>query len=438
MILNKGVLFEEALSKATELAKNNPLPQLDELIYVRDLRGRIRLILSGKCDDYSDEEQKIQLFAKSLSEQLGVYGYPPDQSILFAGDLMIGEEILVSPDRRLIAEGTGVKLWLIDRQITGQDWMRQPLERTTRNQRVTFFGVKGGVGRSTALIIWAWHLAKKGKKVIIFDLDLESPGVSSTLLPNEHLPDYGIVDWFVEDGVGQGNIIQKEMVGISPISRELIGDLWIVPAYGRMTGDYLPKLARTYAESSESGDSWGDRLQYLVEQIEVSHHPDIVILDSRAGIHDIAAVSVTRMDADALFFAVDSPQTWKAYSFLFENFNKSPSLKELRNRFRIVASMVPEVGRKQYMTGFTQNAWDLFMDYLYEETGDEDQDYFSYDLKDEDAPHHPLPIFWHRALQEFNPIASEYGIDEKTIEEAMKECIAILDRLYDNEKEVHP
>jgi hypothetical protein len=438
MISNKVVLFQEALKRATEVAIKNPFSRLNEIIYVRDLRGRIRLLLSGKRDDYSDEEHNIQLFAESLSEQLGAYGYAPDQSVLFAGDLLIGEEILESPDRRIITEENGIKIWIIDRQITGQDWIRIPLKRTTTNQRVTFYGVKGGVGRSTALIIWAWHLAKKGKKIIIFDLDLESPGVSTSLLPEENLPDYGIVDWFVEDGVGQGNIIQKEMVGISPISRELPGDLWIVPAYGRKTGDYLPKLARTYAESSESGDSWGDRLQFLVEQIEVLYNPDIVILDSRAGIHDIAAVSVTRMDADTLLFAVDSPQTWRAYKFLFENFNKSPSLKELRSRFQIVASMVPEVGRKQYLTGFTQNAWDLFRDYLYEETDDEDRDYFSYDLKDENAPHHPLPIFWHRALQEFNPIASEYGIDEKTADEAMKECIAILDHLYDNEREVIP
>lgn len=437
MISIEFVLFEEALKKATEVAIKNPFSRLKELMYVRDLRGRIRLLLPGQLDDYKNEREALQSIAESLSKELGAYGYAPDQSILFAGDLMIGEEILASPDRRVIREGNGIKICILDRQITGLDWIRKPLRRTTTNQRVTFYGVKGGVGRSTALIIWAWNLAKKGKKVIIFDLDLESPGVSTSLLPEENLPDYGIVDWFVEDGVGQGNLIQKEMVGISPISQGLIGDLWIVPAYGRKTGDYLPKLARTYAESSESGDSWGDRLQFLVEQIEVSYSPDIVILDSRAGIHDIAAVSVTRMDADTLLFAVDSPQTWKAYSFLFENFNKSPSLKELRNRFRIVASMVPEVGRKQYLTGFTQNAWDLFRDYLYEETDYEDRDFFSFDLKDEDAPHHPLPIFWHRALQEFNPIASEYGMDEKTVDEAMKECIAILDRLYDNEKEVH-
>jgi len=122
-----------------------------------------------------------------------------------------GDQILISGDRQLISDEDGLKIWLLDRQIIGQDWMRAPLQRETENPRVTFFGIKGGVGRSTALAIWAWQLARQGKKVLILDLDLESPGVSSTLLPADYLPDYGIVDWFVEDGVGPKQILSKAL-----------------------------------------------------------------------------------------------------------------------------------------------------------------------------------------------------------------------------------
>ncbi len=131
--------------------------------------------------------------------------------------------------------------------------MRSPFERKTSNPRVTFFGIKGGVGRSTALVIWAWQLAKQGKHVLVFDLDLESPGVSSTLLPQVNLPDYGIVDWLVEDGVGQAEIVEKSMTASSPLAKDLSGEIRVVSAFGRETGDYLPKLARCYSEFSGGG-----------------------------------------------------------------------------------------------------------------------------------------------------------------------------------------
>ncbi len=49
--------------------------------------------------------------------------------------------------------------------------------------RLVFHGIKGGVGRSTAIAMLAYHLAKKGKNVLLIDFDLESPGLSGLMLP---------------------------------------------------------------------------------------------------------------------------------------------------------------------------------------------------------------------------------------------------------------
>ncbi|HEY1693162.1 MAG TPA: AAA family ATPase [Polyangiaceae bacterium] len=46
--------------------------------------------------------------------------------------------------------------------------------------RVTFFGIKGGVGRSTAPVALAKRLAEKGRRVLVVDLDMESPGPTSS------------------------------------------------------------------------------------------------------------------------------------------------------------------------------------------------------------------------------------------------------------------
>jgi hypothetical protein len=157
----------------------------------------------------------------------------------------------------------------------------------------------------------------------------------------------------------------------------------------------------------------------MVQQTEKRENPDLVILDSRAGLHDIAAVTVTRMDADAFLFAVDSMQTWNAYTFLFRHWRQHPQVSKFRQKLQIVAGMVPETGRDQYLKRFRENSWDLFREHLYDEADAQVADVFSFDLDSMEAPHYPLPIFWNRALQEFDPFRDDSGIDEQITEAAM-------------------
>ncbi|MDZ7854175.1 MAG: AAA family ATPase [Halomonas sp.] len=418
------VLFHNALQRAEELTLRwrNKLP--DEITLVRDLRGRIRPVLRGRRDQI--DTTALDGYSRALSESLGRYGFPPQRALLFEDELAEPDAVLAER-RQLGDEPESEGLYLLDRQVIGQDWMRDSLARITTNPRVTFYGIKGGVGRSTALVNWAWHLAEQGKRVLVFDLDLESPGVSSTLLPEQHRPDFGIVDWFVEDGVGQADIIEPELVGISPLAQELAGEVMVVPAYGSKTGGYLPKLARCYAEFSGSQPmSWAERLNRLVEVLERHHAPDLVILDSRAGLHDIAAVLVTRMDADTLLFGIDSTQTWAGYRMLFEHWNRHPNVEAFRHRLQVVASLVPETGRDEYLRRFREHAWDVFRDQLYDQAEPDDLEAFSFDLHDEAAPHAPWPIFWHRALQEFDP--AKGGIDARTAQESLGRFMEAVDQ----------
>jgi len=419
---HSNVLFNDALDRALEVVRVSGAALAAEVTLVRDLRGRIRAVLPSKPASI----EQLTAFESDLSLTLGAYGFGSGRGVLFADEL--GESDSLFNERRLLLTQDDLSVYLLDRQIIGQDWMRGTMLRKTSNPRVTFYGIKGGVGRSTALVNWAWHLAEQGKTVLVFDLDLESPGVSSSLLPTSHLPDYGIVDWFVEDGVGQATAIEGEMLGTSPLAQGLSGEIKVVPAYGRKTGGYLPKLARCYSEfSGNAAISWSERLQNLVERQEEMQNPDVVILDSRAGLHDIAAVLATRMDADTLLFAIDSPQTWTGYSLLFKHWHNHPQVTSFRERLQIIASMVPETGRDDYLQSFKEHAWDLFREYLYDEARPQDLDAFSFDLDDEAAPHGPVPIFWHRALQEFDPVAG--GIDRKTAAEALGMFFEQADRL---------
>jgi len=52
---------------------------------------------------------------------------------------------------------------------------------------VTFYSFKGGVGRSLALINVAFGLIKRGRNVLVVDMDLEAPGISGFLSRNDEL-----------------------------------------------------------------------------------------------------------------------------------------------------------------------------------------------------------------------------------------------------------
>ena len=48
---------------------------------------------------------------------------------------------------------------------------------------ITFYSYKGGTGRSMALANVAWILASNGKRVLVVDWDLESPGLHHYFYP---------------------------------------------------------------------------------------------------------------------------------------------------------------------------------------------------------------------------------------------------------------
>ena len=157
--------------------------------------------------------------------------------------------------------------------------------------------------------------------------------------------------------------VEPEMAAHSSLATDFSGTIRVVPAYGKKTVDYLPKLARCYMENlAPEHGAWGGRLKQLIENLEVRESPDVVLLDSRAGIHDIAAVLVTRMEAATFLFAVDSAQAWNAYAFLFRHWRTSFQNPAFRNRLQIVAGLVPETERNVHLDRFRTNSWDLFQE----------------------------------------------------------------------------
>ncbi len=162
----------------------------------------------------------------------------------------------------------------------------------------TFYSFKGGVGRTMAMVNAAVDLAKRGRRVLAVDFDLEAPGLESfeMLRPTEKTP--GIVDF----------VRRYLETGQAPDAAEFIyelrqagqdgGGLWVMPA-GSQKRDYGVRFRDIdWAELYEKHDGYL-LFEDLKAQWEKVIRADWVLVDSRTGHTDTGGVC-TRQLPDAV------------------------------------------------------------------------------------------------------------------------------------------
>jgi hypothetical protein len=388
--------FDEILPKLQEALENQTknLEKVGRLIINRDLNGIVRLIVDEKFENDGEAEKAIDDIVRILSVHL--------ESRLADKNIVIYEssldEIIKGTPHFSLKDDPNVII--IDRLLTETDWTN--IGPATDTHRIVFYSIKGGVGRSTALAVSAWALAEQGKKVMVLDIDLESPGISSSLLPYEKCPVYGIVDWLVEDLVNNGPAVLPYMVGLSDISHN--GVVYVVPAHGKEAGEYLAKLGRVWMPKHRGGnlrEPWQIRLNRLIGDLETQYQPDIVLIDSRAGIDEVSSACITSLGAEIiLLFALDSEQTWSGYDILFRHWMRNNAVEKIRGRLQIVGALIPEISQQEYIDGLCERAWDLFTNKLYDQIPADNpaSELFNYDKSNSEAPHYPWCIMWNRGF----------------------------------------
>jgi cellulose biosynthesis protein BcsQ len=415
------IRFNDALRQAAHALRGLTLPEKPQPRLLRDVYGRLRYALDCPIADYpADALAALQ----AAQAELGAYATSGE--VLTHDSFSFPDRVFADPDWHLTRIDLGNDedgrhqgeelIQVLDRPVTGQDWLRpvQQAAEQHRAHRIVFFGLKGGVGRSTALCMTAWGLARKGKRVLLIDLDLESPGLSGLILSPDRLAEFGVVDWLIEDAVGQGESVLPRMVAASPLGESTVDAIRVASATGQGDLAYLAKLARAYADvPSEHGPQrLGQRLQRLVQSLEAQEKPDVVLIDSRAGLHDLAAVAITSLADTALLFATDGAQSWDGYRQLFSHWQQRPEIaRRVRERLNIVRALTPKSNRESGVHHFQQRAYELFAETLYDEVpagvdvlNDESADaIFHPAVIDDAAPHFPILIDWDESFQEFDP-----------------------------------
>ncbi|MFD8668967.1 KGGVGR-motif variant AAA ATPase [Streptomyces microflavus] len=399
-----------------------------DVVLVRDVLGRFTLIVED--DSKGVDAGQHDRWSATLHDRLGPYC--GKRQILLKSRMFSADALLGSPRAIDVPDGsTSVgSVRFLDNTVVGESWTQVSTPSAPkigpRTHRTALYGFKGGVGRTTATSVLARALADTGKIVLVIDLDLESPGIGPLLLGTGRLCRHGVVDHLVEAALG--NEEGLEIVARSGYEPRNRGELWIAPARGAGDGTpnaYVDKLNRVYADSP--GASFADRLEATVRACEEAvekgdsgRRPDVVLLDSRAGIHDVAAVTISRLCDLALLFGADNAQTWSGYRDLFEAWAASGQGPDIRHKLRMVASMVPDSVHHPmeiYLRSFRLNSYDCFST-LYDEvmaegTAEDSQPSdsgegttgsipFAPSPEDDSAPHHPVPILFEPGLVGMN------------------------------------
>jgi len=162
----------------------------------------------------------------------------------------------------------------------------------------TFYSFKGGVGRTMALVNVAALLAKKGKRVLVVDFDLEAPGLPSYEPFNRLECGRGIVDYVLEyletnKAPNVGQFIQSTSIGGNKI--------WIMPA-GARTGTNYAEALNAIDWRSLYSERHGFLLMEDMKQQWAQYRNkgfDYVLIDSRTGHTDVGGIC-TRQLPDAI------------------------------------------------------------------------------------------------------------------------------------------
>jgi hypothetical protein len=414
------------------------------LLIVRDWQGRIHIGVPGnkKFDKLPEASRLAMRTARSaLETAAGVLLFEPN-GFVYQDDLFDAQALWFSVDKVLWDELDPLPTYWIERQAKEKIWTQSPpLAGGAHPVRIVFFGIKGGVGRSSALLASAYHLLDQGKKVLVLDADFESPGVSATLLADELRPDYGLLDWFALDALrselANELIKSARLYERSGLDARVVGEgtVWVAPCFGRQTQDYVGKLGRLYQDVAEQ--SYVQRFKKLLESLEAQLNPDVVLLDSRAGVDDTAAVALTQLDAHGLLFATHGRATWAAYEHLFKHWQYFAHLRtggaDFRSRLHMVSALTPVDAA--YDRAFLDASYRLFLDHLYEELAPEQMegDGFNYGADDPDAPHRPWRVRWDDVLRHFDPIQNPAQLDAAVFDKAFGELKQLLDQLLEAE-----
>jgi cellulose biosynthesis protein BcsQ len=415
-------------------------------VVVRDTRGRLSFIQRAELSVEAADKVAAEI-GNDLEPYVSPIGPIADQSAPGAKRVFLEQEAL-SLRIRLGPPDQDVNIKLLDRRAVGPDWLHAPLELVTTPPRLVFASLKGGVGRSTALSVFAAHLADSGHATLVIDLDMEAPGVGSMLIDKDATPLFGSIDYFVESSLRQlDDAFMRDCVAASWLGGGR-GRIDVIPSIGSKSLDnpsgVLAKLARAYLESPAENGHQGtflEQVQELVRRLTALSRYDAVLVDARAGLHETTAAAILGLGADILLFGVDQRQTFIGFKILLSHLKQFPvrnAEDDWRYRLRMVQAKAEPT--ETALAAYRSSMFDLFDSLFYEHedapTSDILETGFRFSLDDSDAPHFSIPIFEDERYRLFDPVRDRTQLVQEMYQKGFGQFIRFCtERLQLNQDE---
>ena len=208
---------------------------------------------------------------------------------------------------------------------------------------ITFYSYKGGVGRTLALSNIAKRLAEFGKRVCILDFDLEAPGLHIKLenqIPKQGIQS-GIVDYIYEFST-TGNIPEDISKYLTRLKSPK--NMFFIAAGNPLSNDYWMKLAQInwwklfYSEQSEGIPFFLD----LKEKIRLTYKPDYLLIDSRTGITELSAITISILADSVVFFSANNKENIQGCKHVLRSIaNSENNLFGIKKDIHFVLSRIP-------------------------------------------------------------------------------------------------
>jgi MinD-like ATPase involved in chromosome partitioning or flagellar assembly len=210
---------------------------------------------------------------------------------------------------------------------------------------VTFYSFKGGVGRSMALVNAAAEIARRGKRVLVVDFDLEAPGLDTFDITSSYKSKRGLLD-FVDDFRRTAEV---------PDVREYVyqaevdigeGQLWVMPA-GLRDEEYDSRFRSIdWAELYDGQDGF-----LLFEDLKAQWNKvlkmDYVLIDSRTGYTDVGGICTRQLPDAVVIFFYPNEQNRLGLSSIVSQIRKETKgtldNKDRRIQIHFVLSNVPDL-----------------------------------------------------------------------------------------------
>jgi cellulose biosynthesis protein BcsQ len=412
------VRFDDALPVLIKYVRDDmKLDPTTDGVFLRDGFGHIAFYAKIELS-----QKALSLHQKHLVKRLGRTAFPAGAALdaRAAGATILDDPAALS--QWIVVDNERIEIRLVDRRFFGRDWLATPSSTIDGIPPLMTFGsLKGGVGRTTALFVLAMHLARKGKNVLLIDLDLEAPGLAPLVFEGDERPRLGVLDYLVENGLGGiSDADLVNFVGTSQLTdrEQAHGRVDLAPATGTLTLQHpenmLAKLARGLVEDTDPEGmprSLAEQIRELVTRLATRIAYDAVLVDARAGLAELTAGPLLGLGGNILLFCTDHPHTFEGYRYLMAHLATLPVPNrndDWRERIRFVHAMAAPTseGRRK----FDDKLYEVLSETFYET--DEDQSVFNFSLDDENAPHKAWRIFFDGRFLGVDPIEDRSILEE--------------------------